>query len=94
MDMAAIRVRFVRAKSVTLMEQGSVVTAVTVLIILDCILGTRCIAFYIDPNWPHVQHRTSADGYIPCRRYSFSAYICLEGITEILPMQSQIVMWT
>ena len=69
MGWSTVRVTIVSGNSVTLREQGSVVTAVTVHLALDCLLITRWMRLYTNPKWPFVKEeitgfQLSTDGYM------------------------------
>ena len=75
MARSAVRVTIVRENGVTLRKQGSIVTAVTIYVALDCLLTTWWLCFYTNPKWPYVKEeitgcQLSADGYMCKPRYS------------------------
>ena len=80
---SAERVKIVRGNSVRLMEQGSFVTAVTVVVGLDCLWISRWKCICTNSKWPYVQEGmsticpNSADGCIYNPRYSVRWSVCV-----------------
>ena len=69
MGWSTVRVTIVSGNSVTLREQGSVVTAVNIHLVLDCLLITRWMCLYTNPKRPYMLEKISGfqlstDGYM------------------------------
>ena len=85
-------VTIVRGNSVTLMEQGSFVTTITIRVRagLDCLWVTQWKNISTNPKWPHAQVGTpctpcmnSADGYMYNTMYSVPWRECVRPDREI-----------
>ena len=63
------------------MEQGSVITAVTILVLLDCLWVSRWKMIWLNPNWPQLHVGTTLsnfpDAYIYESRYRFQFCKCV-----------------
>ena len=86
----------VRVNSVTSTEQGSVVTAVNIRLVLDCLLIPRWMCLYMNPKWPYMLEKISGfqlstDGYMFAKILGITmGYIRCGGILDMTSLSGSL----